>query len=101
MDIHATYHASIYTSTNHIPFLIPSILTGAIIIGFGFYILPYYGLIGILLVRFIAQLSFNGWYSTYLSLRFLRWPLLDYISDVPSNGIRYMSAKIKEFNPFT
>jgi hypothetical protein len=98
-DMHSSFHASIYTSTNHIPFLVPSLISGAIIIGLGFYVLPIYGLIGILLVRFLIQISFNNWYAWYLSLKLLRWPFLKYIYEVPKYGVIYLKDKTKEFNP--
>ena len=36
LDVHSSYHASIYTSTNHIPFLLPALISGGLIIGVGF-----------------------------------------------------------------
>jgi hypothetical protein len=100
LDMHASFHGSIYTSTNHIPFLIPSLISGAVIIGLGFYVLPFYGLLGILMIRFIVQLSFSNWYAMYLSLNLLQWPWLSYFYEVPKNGILYIIDKVKEFNPF-
>lgn len=100
LDMHSSFHGSIYTSTNHIPFLIPSLLAGAIIIGLGFYVLPIYGLIGILMVRFLVQLSFNNWYAMFLSLRLLKWPWLNYFYDVPKSGVLYLISKSREFNFF-
>jgi hypothetical protein len=100
LDMHSSFHASIYTSTNHIPFLIPSVLSGALIVGVGFYILPMYGLMGILLVRFFVQISFNNWYAQYLSLKLLNWPWLKYSWEMPKSGSQYVYAKVKEFNPW-
>lgn len=98
-DMHSSFHADIYTSTNHVPFLIPSIVSGILIIGLGFYILPLYGLVGILLVRFFVQIAFNNWYAMFLSLRLLKWPLVKYAYEVPKAGFSYLFVKIKEFNP--
>jgi hypothetical protein len=100
LDLHASFHATIYTSTNHIPFLVPSLISGSVIIGLGFLVLPIYGLVGILMVRLIAQLSFNNWYSVYLSLKLLNWPFLIYLTDVPKKGVVYLYNKAIEFNIF-
>ncbi|MBN1415982.1 MAG: hypothetical protein JW973_12835 [Bacteroidales bacterium] len=99
LDMHSSFHGTIYTSTNHVPFLIPSVLAGALIVGLGFYVLPLYGLVGILMVRFLVQFSFNNWYAMFLSLRLLRWPWLNYFYEVPKFGILYITKKSKEFNP--
>jgi hypothetical protein len=95
LDLHSSFHAGIYTSTNHIPFLIPSIVSGAIIIALGFYILPIYGLLGIILVRFLVQISFNNWYAMYLSLKLLKWPLYKYIYEFPLIGSKFIINKLK------
>ncbi len=95
LDMHSSFHAGIYTSTNHIPFLIPSIVSGAIIIALGFYILPIYGLLGIILVRFLVQISFNNWYAMYLSLKLLKWPLYKYIYEFPLIGSKFIINKLK------
>ena len=100
LDMHASFHGTIYTTTNHIPFLIPAIVSGALVVGIGFYVLPIYGLIGILLVRFFVELSLNNWYAVYLSLKLLHWPLKKYIFEVPRFGLIYLKNKSKEFNPF-
>lgn len=98
LDLHASFHATIYTSTNHIPFLIPSLISGAIIVGLGFYVLPIYGLLGILLVRFFSQIAFNNWYAVFLSLRLLDWSFLHYLYEVPQKGLIYLYNKSKEFS---
>lgn len=97
LDLHSSFHATIYTSTNHIPFLVPSLISGAIIVGLGFYVLPVYGLLGILLVRLLTQISFNNWYAVFLSLRLLNWSFIKYLFDVPQKGIVYLFNKSKEF----
>ncbi len=97
LDMHSTFHASIYSSTNHIPFLIPSLVSGAVIVGFGYsYVLGVYGLIGIILLRFFVQLSFNNWYATFLSLRLLKWPFFRYLYEVPVVGISYYTNRLKK-----
>jgi O-antigen/teichoic acid export membrane protein len=96
LDMHSSFHASIYSSTNHIPFLLPSIISGAIIVGVGyFFALDAYGLIGLLVVRFLVQFSFNNWYAMYLSLRLLRWPLFKYVYELPTIGTKFIVTKTK------
>lgn len=95
LEMHASFHASIYTSTNHIPFLIPTIVSGAIIFGLGYYTLPLYGIPALILIRLIVGLAFNYWFSTYLSLRLLRWKLLEYLYELPVYGMRFLILKVK------
>jgi hypothetical protein len=94
-DMHSEFHAGIYTSTNHIPFLIPALLSGIIIVTSGYLLLPVYGLVGLLLIRFFVQASFNFWYATSLSLRLLKWPFGTYLKDVTVNGSRFVLHKVK------
>lgn len=94
-ELHSGMHATIYTSTNQIPFLIPSIISGGIILSIGFFILPFYGLFGIILLQFLVQLSFNNWFSVYLSLNLTKWRFLSYSQDLFYNGNRFVVSKIK------
>lgn len=107
LDLHSSFHAGIYTSTNHIPFFWPSIISGAIIFSIGMFILlPMHQdrgieffVTGLILTRFFAQLSFNNWYAMFLNLRLLKWPLGQFLGDVPKYGYRFLIDKLKEFNP--
>ncbi len=94
-DMHSEFHAGIYTSTNHIPFLIPALLSGILIVTGGYFLLPVYGLVGLLLIRFFVQSSFNFWYATSLSLKLLNWPFGEYLRDVTVNGSRFVLHKVK------
>jgi hypothetical protein len=100
LDIHSSFHAGVYTSTNHIPFFWPTIISGAVIFFGGlYYTLPTYGLVGIIMTRFIVQICFNNWYAMYLNLRFLNWPFAKFLLDVPKFGIKYVLSKGKELIP--
>jgi hypothetical protein len=100
LDIHSSFHAGVYTSTNHIPFFFPTIISGTVIFFVGlYYALPLYGVAGIIFTRFIVQLCFNNWYAMYLNLHFLKWPLSDFIVDLPKYGFRYLFSKGREFMP--
>jgi hypothetical protein len=97
LDMHASYHAGIYTSTNHIPFLWPTIISGAVIFIVGYFLLPGYGILGLVVLRFIVQLAFSNWYAVYLSLNLLKWPLRDYIIELPLLGTKFTIEKIRSF----
>lgn len=97
LDNHSSYHASIYTSTNHVPFLLPAVLSGAMIILVGFYVLPLYGVLALVLSKLIIQSAFNNWYSVSLSLRLLHWNFFNYMKDLPRYGIKGIWGKIKYF----
>jgi hypothetical protein len=99
-DMHATFHSGIYTSTNHIPFLIPALISGLAIVVTGYYILPLYGLAGLILTRFLVQLSFNNWYAVTLSLKLLNWPFKRYMAEFPVEGARYFSGMISNWRFF-
>lgn len=100
LDLHSSFHAGVYTSTNHIPFFWPSIISGAIIFFVGlFYSLPYHGLIGIILTRFLVQICFNNWYAMYLNLRFLKWPLFRFLVDVPKYGFQFLVHNTRDYIP--
>jgi len=90
LDLHASFHATIYTSTNHVPFVLPSTISGALIVGVGFLVLPTHGLMGIVLAKFFIQFLVNVWYAPWLSLRLLEWPFLKYLYQFPLHGVRFM-----------
>ena len=55
LDLHASYHATIYTSTNHVPFVLPATISGALIVWIGFLTLPKYGILGIVATKFFIN----------------------------------------------
>ena len=97
LDTHSTFHAGIYISTNHVPFVLPSLISGILILGVGLLIMPVYGLIGIILLKFLVQISFNNWYAMVLSLRLLKWRIRNYIFEFPILGFKFVYQKIKTF----
>lgn len=94
LDSHATMQGTVYISTNHVPFLIPSLVSGALMISVGFLVLPHYGLLGLVMVKLLVGLGMNNWYSTFLSLRLLNWNLLDYLKDISFNGFEYWRKRL-------
>lgn len=97
LDSHSTFHAGIYISTNHVPFVLPSLISGVVILGGGFLVLPQYGLIGIIMMKFVVQLAFSNWYAMVLSLRLLQWPIKNYLWEFPLLGSKFIYSKIKTF----
>ena len=94
LDSHATMQGTVYISTNHVPFLIPSLVSGFMMISVGFLVLPYYGLFGLVVVKLLVGLGMNNWYSTYLSLKLLSWRFIDYLRDISINGFGYWKDRI-------
>jgi hypothetical protein len=79
LELHHAFHAQIYMGSNHVPFLIPSIYSGLSIFALSFFAIGPYGLVGVVLVQFLIQLSLNNWYPVYLNLRLLKWNFFDYL----------------------
>lgn len=95
LDSHSTIQGTVYISTNHVPFMIPSLVSGFFMIVIGFWALPLYGLLGVVITRFLIGLCVDNWYSTYLSLRLLKWPFKTYLADISIKGFLYWKQKIK------
>ncbi len=95
LEIHSSYHAGLYISTNHIPFLWPATISGVLIIAAGFYVMPIYGVLGVVLAKLVIQLVYNYWYSVKLSLQLLNWNFFEYLAMLPVYGIKGITNKIK------
>ena len=96
LDLHASYHATVYTSTNHVPFVLPATLSGALIMGIGFFTIPTYGILGIVATKFVVQWFMNNWYAPMLSLRLLKWPFLNYLYQFPVYGFQFVGQIVRE-----
>jgi len=96
LDLHASFHATIYTSTNDVPFVIPALGSGALILVVGFWVIPTHGVMGILMAKFFIQFLVNNWFAPFLSLRLLKWPLHRYLYQFPYYGIRFLSGLVKD-----
>jgi hypothetical protein len=94
LDSHATMQGTVYISTNHVPFLIPSLVSGTVMILAGFLILPVYGLLGLVSVKLLVGLGMNNWYSTYLSLKLLDWNFFNYLEDISYKGFKYWRQRL-------
>lgn len=82
LEMHHSIHAQIYMGTNYIPFLIPTVVSGVIILFGGFMTVGHYGIIGVVLVQFAVQVCFNNWYSVFLNTKLLGWSFSGYICDL-------------------
>lgn len=81
LEIHHSGHAQIYMSTNKIPFLLPAIYSGILMISIS-YILAQNGheIIYFLLTQLFVQLSLSNWYPVYKSLKLLNISFKKYIN---------------------
>jgi O-antigen/teichoic acid export membrane protein len=93
-ELNSLFHGTFYLTTNDVPFLVPSIITGVLMVTTGMLILPRYGLLGLVSVQLILNLACNFWYSTHLSLRLLNWPFSRYIQDVVFIAPKYWIHRI-------
>lgn len=79
LELHHSLSASIYVSTNDIPFVVPSIVSGVSIVILGYCLMGYYSLLGIVFAQFLVQIVFNNWYPTYKLLKYLEIPFKEYM----------------------
>ena len=79
LELHHVAHAMVYETTNDVPFVKISLLSGAMIYILGVYTVDIGGVLGLLFIQFLVQLLGNNWYSVMLSLRSLNWPFNEYL----------------------
>jgi O-antigen/teichoic acid export membrane protein len=89
LELHAIIHGTFYISTNSVPFLIPGLTTGILSVVICFLIYPVHGLLGIVAVQLTLNMACNHWFSSYLSLKLIKWPFKDYLYDIFVNGVKY------------
>ncbi len=67
LELNHSECASIISTENRIPYVVPSLVSGGLIVLFTFIVLKFtsLGLLGVVLVQGIVQASYNNW----------RWPL--------------------------
>jgi hypothetical protein len=95
LEIHSSFHADIYVSTNHFPFLIPAGITGLIIGAASIPVAQHYGIMGLVIVPFAASMVVNDWYPVFLSFKLTGWNLYSYIRDLFIFGFRDLAYRIK------
>jgi len=82
LSFHSSFHADIYLSTNHFPFLIPAGITGLVIGICEILVAKRFGIIGLVSVPFVASMIVNNWYPVYLSFKLTNWNLFTYSRDL-------------------
>lgn len=95
LEIHSSFHADIYVSTNHFPFLIPAGITGIIIGVTGIPAAQHFGIMGLVMVPFIASMMVNNWYPVYLTFKLIGWNMMTYVRDLFTFGTRDVLYRIK------
>jgi hypothetical protein len=81
LESHHSMNAQVYMGSNKIPFVLPSILTGLVVITITMFLLLYFKLsiFYIFYVQFIVQLSFNNWYCVFKNLQLLNISFKHYV----------------------
>lgn len=95
LETHHSAHAQIYIASNHVPFLLPALLSGIAIVSIGYGIMGTYGLMGLVVTQLLVQAAFDNWYPVMLSLKLLRWPFKEYLLDVPVYGLQYLQSCVE------
>lgn len=65
LELNHTIFATFYVVSNVIPFLLPSVISAALILLFTYLYIPSYGILAIILVPFFVQILFNNWYPLF------------------------------------
>jgi len=82
LETHHSLHAGIYMATNHVPFMVPALVSGAAIVLAGFVFVRMYGIYGIVWTQLLVQASFNNWYPVRLTLRLQKMSFRQYLFSV-------------------
>lgn len=86
------HHVSLATSTmacDRIPFFIPALIAGVLNLAISFPLAYRFGLVGVALGTFLAQVTTNNWYVPMYSIRYLRIRVAEYAANVilPSGAL--------------
>ena len=73
-------HAQIYSTTNHIPFHKPIVLSGIINLTILYFLLDSCGIWAVLIGHGISNLLINNWYNVRLSLNSINQNIIIYLS---------------------
>lgn len=69
LEVHHSMHIKIYVTTNHVPFLWPTILSGIAIVLLGAISIAKYGIYGPVCAQALVQICFNNWFPVWLNFR--------------------------------
>jgi O-antigen/teichoic acid export membrane protein len=79
------HHVSLATATmacDRIPFIVPALIAGVLNLALSFPLAYRFGLVGVALGTFLAQVLTNYWYVPMYSIRFLRIKVSEYAAKV-------------------
>jgi hypothetical protein len=82
LELHHVAHAMYYETTNKIPSMYISILSGITIYLAASFFSKEYGILGLIFSQFIVQLIGNNWYPVYLNLKSLNWTFKKYSKEI-------------------
>ena len=82
LEAHHVTLATATMATGRIIFAVPALLAGFLNLCFGFALARHFGVWGVALGIFFAQIATNNWYVPFASLRALKVSIRDYTSEV-------------------
>lgn len=74
-------HAQIYMGSNEIPFVIPSLVSAALIL-LGHNLIDDLTIIDIISIQFFVQLSCNNWHPIYMNTKLLKFNISSYLKNI-------------------
>jgi O-antigen/teichoic acid export membrane protein len=72
LELNHGNHAQLYLTNNHHPFLLPSVISGILILILSYFLINEFGILGLLISQGFVQLGFNNWYPIYLNIKDLK-----------------------------
>ena len=69
LEMHHILYSNLVQSENRNPFLLPSIVSGVIIVAVSVQVAPIAGVIGMIVVRGAVQAAFNNWWTVLRGIR--------------------------------
>jgi len=74
LDNHQNCYTNLVLSANENPFVLPTVLSGVVMMSCSFWMTPHFGIAGLLLSHGLVQLAWNHWWPVVRGLRILRMP---------------------------
>lgn len=79
LELNHSGFSQFYLTRNHIPFLIPSLISGICLILSGIYFGNIFGALGLILAQGIIQIMYNNWFPVYVVFKELKFEKNNYI----------------------
>jgi O-antigen/teichoic acid export membrane protein len=93
LEAHHVFHSNVYSTTNHLPFVVLSLTSGLLIVSLGVLVAPW-GVMWLAIVQTGVQIIGNNWYPVYLNLKSLDWHIDDYLSKICIEPMRRKSSAL-------